>query len=286
MKLSYTASLFLLLTACTRPPISRGPVETTPRAPAVTQDAPPVQPVTAGESEIPAFLRSQRPSFVPSRQATIGGEPLTVTQFNDRPWLWGQTSSTGEFPNIEDPSVIAEVDRGRPEDRVRAIAERYLSWFRVDDELHWAPMLCRLPQPSMPTLGSGQAPHGRKVYFLYARARRHFLENEAQPLQVVVKEAWVPHEVEREQAVRVSMGTVSTPGEGTTLEPGTFAGLYVMFRATPDSPPAQSDHGWLYGTITPNGTVTAGRITSCMNCHINAPHDRLFGLPANRPNRM
>ena len=44
---------------------------------------------------------------------------------------------------------------------------------------------------------------------------------------------------------------------------------------TPDT-----DEGWVYGTVSADGkTVTsAGRVQSCMNCHQDAPHDRLFGV--------
>jgi hypothetical protein len=35
----------------------------------------------------------------------------------------------------------------------------------------------------------------------------------------------------------------------------------------------------VYGTVAADGTVTgAGRIASCMGCHADAPHERLFGL--------
>ena len=40
-----------------------------------------------------------------------------------------------------------------------------------------------------------------------------------------------------------------------------------------------SDAGWVYGTVTPDGRVTsAGRVASCMGCHVDAPHERMFGL--------
>ena len=43
-----------------------------------------------------------------------------------------------------------------------------------------------------------------------------------------------------------------------------------------------TDAGWVYGTVSADGkTVTAaGKVESCMKCHQDAKHDRLFGLPA------
>jgi hypothetical protein len=36
----------------------------------------------------------------------------------------------------------------------------------------------------------------------------------------------------------------------------------------------------VYATVGPDKQVTAaGRIASCMECHVDAPHGRLFGLP-------
>ena len=51
-----------------------------------------------------------------------------------------------------------------------------------------------------------------------------------------------------------------------------------MFKAPPRT--IGTDNGWVYGTVTSDGkTVTsAGRVATCMNCHKEAKHDRLFGL--------
>jgi hypothetical protein len=51
-----------------------------------------------------------------------------------------------------------------------------------------------------------------------------------------------------------------------------------MFKLEPGTP--GTDAGWVYGTVTPDGkqVTSAGRVESCMGCHQDAPHDRLFGL--------
>ncbi len=55
--------------------------------------------------------------------------------------------------------------------------------------------------------------------------------------------------------------------------------LFVMLRKDHSTP--GTDQGWVYATLTPDGkTVTsAGRVASCMECHVRAEHGRLFGLP-------
>ena len=55
--------------------------------------------------------------------------------------------------------------------------------------------------------------------------------------------------------------------------------LFVMMKL--DSKTADTDEGWVYATLTPDGkTVTsAGKLESCMKCHQKAENDRLFGLP-------
>jgi hypothetical protein len=52
-----------------------------------------------------------------------------------------------------------------------------------------------------------------------------------------------------------------------------------MFRLDPSTP--DTDAGWVYATVTPDGQVTsAGRVASCMGCHeTSATHERLFGVP-------
>ena len=54
--------------------------------------------------------------------------------------------------------------------------------------------------------------------------------------------------------------------------------LFIMYKAEPKT--ENTDAGWVYGTVSADGqTVTsAGRVQSCMQCHQDAPHGRLFGL--------
>jgi hypothetical protein len=42
-----------------------------------------------------------------------------------------------------------------------------------------------------------------------------------------------------------------------------------------------TDEGWVYGMMGDDlKTVTSvGKVSSCIECHEEAPHDRLFGYP-------
>lgn len=148
-----------------------------------------------------------------------------------------------------------------------------------------APGLCMFPPPPKARLSKSQdgETHGKKLYCLYAKQRNSYLENKADVSdQVVVKEAWLPPTLEAVKAAEEDYRT----GKGTTESPilafktdvlGPKSGLYIMYNTglkTPDT-----DEGWICGTVTSDGnTVTsAGRVQSCMGCHVSAPHGRLFG---------
>ena len=65
---------------------------------------------------------------------------------------------------------------------------------------------------------------------------------------------------------------------GGVYRAGAPAGLFIMFKV--DSATPETDEGWVYATVSTAGEVTsAGRVASCMGCHENATHERLFGVP-------
>ncbi len=187
---------------------------------------------------------------------------------------------------------------------LRQVANEYATWGRVDDELRWAPWLCRLPMPSQARVSQAEAAHGRKVYFVYASDRAAYVEltrgSRARPDPgfTVVKESFHPRPIEGDELDRVpipghptseppsldmSHGMPSRDvyrpvpdGEGHLTGAGEPAGLYVL-RYLGEGAPG-TDDGWTYGTLTPRGEVTAsGRVEQCMSCHRSAPHGRLFG---------
>ena len=65
--------------------------------------------------------------------------------------------------------------------------------------------------------------------------------------------------------------------QGRIYRAGSKAGLYIMFKTEPT---VDTDEGWVYGTVSNEGTkvTSAGRVASCMSCHLESPHDRIFGL--------
>jgi hypothetical protein len=175
---------------------------------------------------------------------------------------------------------------------LKAIAGKHDSFSRADGT--WWSLLGCLAPPPVPVRFSdapAESDHGRKLYTLkiydfeaYARDTKIPTEKQAAakvrgPLdipgvsQAIVKESF---EVTRDPAERHVMFVDTVTKDGVTFYAREPRDLFVMFR--PADGRLETDAGWLYGTVDPNGAVTsAGRVASCMGCHANAPHGRLFG---------
>lgn len=205
--------------------------------------------------------------------------------------------------------------------RFLAVAGEYRAYGRVDDEMRWAPFLCRMPMPASAHVSKSRhaSTHGRKLYSLFAKDRDAYVSvTDGRPVavgQVIVKESWLPTQVDsddvppRSHTEPVPGAPDPTPAGDPTTEPGIGlfgAGdhfhpyargedgkvfraaergpLFIMVKAAGDDAP-DTDQGWIYGTVTPDGAqvTAAGRIPSCMKCHAEAPHDRLFGLGRSGP---
>ena len=169
------------------------------------------------------------------------------------------------------------------------IAATYREYGRVDDQRpRWAPTNCNLPSPGAGRFSESEdaTTHGDKLYYLYARdgdAYRAGSTAMDAVGQVVVKEAWLPVECDAEQdtpfATDPATALPFAQRDGKYYRPGGRLGLFVMFRIEPRA--AGTDEGWVYGTVdAPGARVTAvGRLPRCIECHTDAPHGRLFGLP-------
>ena len=192
-------------------------------------------------------------------------------------------------------------------------ARDYQSYGRIDDEMRWAPYLCRMPMPGIAHVSASKdaETHGRKLYSLFAKNRQEYVGlaglKTVSVGQVLVKQSWVPEEVPGDKAkgppwhdvpLQEVVRTPPAPGQrakgldglgdhfwpyavgkdGKRYKASKLAGLFIMLKLDPKTP--GTDAGWLYGTVTPDGKkVTAvGRVESCMKCHQEAKHDRLFGL--------
>lgn len=172
----------------------------------------------------------------------------------------------------------------------RGFAAEYVAWGRVDDELRWAPFLCRIPLPGMAYQSQSNDPatHGQKLYSVFAKNHDSY-PGGPQTDQVVVKQSWIA-----ERVTDYDGGYPPDPqayprdaadhfygyalGDGGLYRAADLAGLYIMFKLPETTP--DTDEGWVYATITAAGEVTAaGRVESCMACHEVATHERLFGVP-------
>ena len=175
-------------------------------------------------------------------------------------------------------------------ERALAIASEYKSYGRVDDELRWAPSLCRQPLPGVARQSTSSDPttHGQKLYSVFVKDYAGYPEP-SNPGQIVVKESFHADLVTDPDA-SFAPGATSAPidasdhfypfatSNGKLYRAGAPAGLFIMYRDAPGAP--DTDDGWTYATVSPTDEVTAaGRIDSCMGCHLLAPHGRLFGVP-------
>ncbi len=198
---------------------------------------------------------------------------------------------------------------------LKQIAADYLPWGRVDDEMRWAPYLCRAPRSAvaLESASKDEATHGRKLYSLFAKELTDYHEvsktKSAKVGQVIVKQSWVPEEITGETADLVKKhaayptADISTVARevrrvdpknplqrvedhffpyvvknGKVYKASKQADLFIMMKLDPKTP--DTDDGWVYGTVTPDGkkVTSAGRVASCMKCHVDAKTDRLFGL--------
>jgi hypothetical protein len=217
-----------------------------------------------------------------------------------------------------DPASVNAASAARSSARIEPgtleeIAGQYQHWGRVDDGMRWAPTDC-LPNfgDARISLSDDAATHGGKLYFVYAKLRDAYTVGIDKPQsegQLIVKQAFAAREVTEEEAARdaghFTARQVSPPvkgpetpsnsvdwigltqssprlavKDGKSYAPGQPYALFVMVKGNAADP--GTDAGWLYATTSVDGKTiySNGRVSSCMECHVDAPHDRLFGLPA------
>jgi hypothetical protein len=201
------------------------------------------------------------------------------------------------------PRSDAEIDP-RFEATLLSVAREYRDWKAVDDEMRFAPHLCRIPMPAALHWSDSDdtTTHGSKLYLLYAKdpvaygwpptfegiGVGHDPAPEqpsatAEIRQAIVKESFaaLAHDDEGRPPAGVETHPFSrsrpASRDGKLFSAGEPLALYVMVKLPPNTP--GTDEGWVYGTLTSDGAtvISAGRVQSCMGCHEAAPHDRLFG---------
>jgi hypothetical protein len=212
-------------------------------------------------------------------------------------------SAGAEPPPRAEPTEPAPSDGDDPRFHaaLREIAATYTRWGRADDQLRWAPYLCDMPRPGHLrfTASDDEDTHGgRKLYSVFAMdpVGYHMPPTDPSPeitgaraadrgpltavVQVLVKESFHPVEISNRDAWSLAERRLApATRDGKTFGPGEPLGLYITMRFRDEETPG-TDAGWVYGTLAPDGTITSsGRVRACMSCHLDAPHDRWFGLP-------
>jgi hypothetical protein len=175
------------------------------------------------------------------------------------------------------------------------VAREYKTWRLADDELHWAPGLCRLPMRGGEHISrAAKATHDGKLFRLWAydldaygvaagwidraggsgtpTSRGTMLPEFAQVLvkESFVAEPWHPGD-------KSEFGAHHAMRDGKPFRPGDPIGLFVMLQLA--TPRDGTDDGWIYGTVAPDGTVSpASDSGMCRDCHATRPN-RVFGIP-------
>ncbi len=244
--------------------------------------------------------RDEAPATIVNEPTPSASGETTPTPPTPTPSASGETTPTPTTPTpTPAPAAVAtpaaasrDQNDARFHDLVRAAADDFARWGRVDDEARWAPGLCRMPIPALArySAADGEGEHAQKLYALSALdpvaygARPGGMFGERDPrlaavTQAIVKEAFVPRETTTPSGEIGGPHNLRTAEhDGHHYEAGDPAGLYVMIRI--DEAAEGTDHGWIYASVTASGEITgAGRMSTCMGCHVEAGEGRLFGLP-------
>lgn len=199
-------------------------------------------------------------------------------------------SSTTPSDDRQGSNELKKNDDSAQRAKLLEIAANYRKYEQVDGRMRMAPVLCAPALPPRPehrlSRSDDESTHGKKLYTIFAAKvdsiRRTYtgetlLPGKPQPLtdQVIVKESWLAEELKKGEGENLS----PIGPDGKLYKVGAKGPLFVMYQTDPKDP--NSDEGWVYGTLTPDGKKITGigRLENCMSCHQKAPHGRLFGLP-------
>ena len=219
-------------------------------------------------------------------RSALGESPVQQSGYHGR-FMWMRIlaliAAVGLASCAKAPTTTPE-PAGDPalEKRLLEIAAEYVTYGRVDDMNRWSPELCSLkPSRGRVSAAPGEANHGRKLYYLFARDRRAYIHGikDAQPDgQAIVKEAWEPVpapegrlDVHRTPADEGGRYVPLARKDGKAYSPGPKSGLFIMLK---------EGSGWQYGTVSADGrrVLQSGQLASCLGCHRDARPDSLFGL--------
>lgn len=173
-------------------------------------------------------------------------------------------------------------------EQVLAATGSYLKYSMPTPFTTMAPTMCAAPtEPLAAKLSQSEDAdsHGRKIYYLFAKDAKDYNlgKGDAPVGQVIVKESWVAREEESPKASwqKHASGNEVNPvarHDGKSYIAGEKGPLFAMLKLAPDT--AGTDNGWVYATLSPDGSqvTAAGKLQNCMECHVEATRDRLFGL--------
>ncbi|MEO8549170.1 MAG: hypothetical protein ABI678_04335 [Kofleriaceae bacterium] len=194
-------------------------------------------------------------------------------------------------------AVTASTTSAEPDKHFAAIIKQaatdYQKWTRVDEQPNIAPELCRAPLPAdygvaakvRLSAAEGGAHHD-KLFYLWASDKAAYLKQGtiAAGFAIVKQSFSTKRHTEAKTATTTSIAFGRNPPPITwtktphgALEIDQPKELFIMAKTKTTG---GTDDGWIYGTVATDGTVTsAGKVETCMHCHVEAPHGRLFGLP-------
>ena len=173
--------------------------------------------------------------------------------------------------------------------RLIEIAKEYLSYPIVDQNFEWAPVPCA-PAPGPPAIeysrSADDSSHGGKLYLMFAAKLDEYMDADksvSQDGQIVVKESWqsvVKSDANDQPYLNHASGNQITnhaTKDGQHFKQGNQKELFIMYKIDPDTP--GTDQGWVYGVVAADklSVVAQGKLTNCMECHVDAGPDRLFG---------
>lgn len=219
--------------------------------------------------------------------AAVGGACLLIGA------LCGCDRSDLADPAVSPPAP-ADVSSDTPSvefsERLLEIAGEYKSYSPVHLNMNWAPVFCVAPvgrrSAAVMSTSDDKQTHGRKLYYLFAAQLMPYRDapRKKNPIgQAVVKESWTAEEVspkdfpDSKNVASPQNASFDATHNGRHFKAGQRRELFIMFKTDPKTP--GTDNGWVYGTVSADGSkvTSAGRITSCMECHREAGDDRLFG---------
>src|SRR5258708_3861663 len=184
-------------------------------------------------------------------------------------------SNGGSGVSLNSDSSAASRPSPAQIERALAIAGEYKSYGRVDDELRWAPFLCRQPLPGIARQSMSNDPttHGQKLYSVFVRDYAGYPEP-SNPGQVVVKESFHADVVTDPDAsfAPAASGAPTDGGDhfypfamsnGKLYRAGLPAGLFIMYPPAPRGP--RPPRRWPHPPLSPPPAPTASwRISLCL----------------------